>query len=1528
MSTEINVVEQVINITEAGDVINVNVVDAPVLVSVTDQIVEVSFANVGPQGPAGPGVAPGGTAGNILLKSSSSDYDTGWSDRNATLGEFGLTAGFLQVDTTPTNTPEEQGTMYWDADAETVALVMNGTIQKIGEDVFFHVQNKTGSSIPKGSCVRFDGTDGNSGKLLIAPFLADGSFPSQYFMGVTAETIANDAFGKVYHFGKIRGVNTSAYQDGDILYASTTVVGGFQTIAPVAPNNIIIVAAVVSAKNNGVLMVRSTLGSNINNDEGVLITNPMNGQTLIYDGSDGLWKNTTAAAVGTVTSVAATGGTGISVTGSPITSAGTLTITNTAPDQVVSIAGAGTAVITGSYPNFTVTANDQFTGTVTSVDLTAGTGISVSGGPVTSSGSITVNNTAPDQVVALTGSGTTTVSGTYPNFTITSADQFTGTVTSVDITVPTGLTVSGNPITSSGTLAIALASGYSIPTTASQANWDTAYNNRIDALTTTGNSGAATLASNTLNVPEYTLSGLGGVPSTRSITINGTAFDLSADRTYSVGTVTDVAALTLGTTGTDVSSTVANGTTTPVITLNIPTASATNRGALSSADWSTFSAKEPAITAGTSSQYYRGDKTFQTLNTAAVAEQTNLYFTEDRVRGTVLTGLNLASGGTIAATDSVLQAFGKVQNQISALVGGVNYDGTWDASTNTPTIVSGTGSKGDYYVVSVAGSTNIDGITDWKIGDWIIFNGTVWDKVDNTDAVSSVNGYVGTVSLVTGDVLEGAGSLPSRPSQLYFTDARARLALSAGTGISYDNTTGVITNASPDQTVALTGGGTTSISGTYPNFTITSNDQFVGTVTSVATSAPLTGGTITTTGTIGITQSSSVADGYLSSTDWNTFNSKEPALTKGNLTEATSSVLTITGGTGAVIGSGTSIQVKQASSTVSGFLSSTDWNTFNGKYNLPSLTSGSVLFSNGTTIAQDNANFFWDDTNNRLGIGTASPTNKINILNNGNSIIAFRIDDTNANGSFLSLNASNSDAAIIANGTSGIPLDFYTGGSKKMTLDSSGNLGLGVTPSAWNDGFVGFEIKNKANNLSANGGSYFEISQNATWNSGWKYVNTARASRYEQGLGEHFWFTAPSGTAGNAITFTQAMTLNASGNLSIGNTNDTYKLDVSGTGRFTGQLSASLTSSGTPLRIDVSTGGNVTSNTKFVIGTGGQAGSQANKKFLDIDFNGYLNYTFARIRSWDESSSTGQGSLYFYTNSGTTDANILALQLSHTGAATFSSSVTANSTINGYFGGITTGQSPASSGTSPNNPMLSLTNNRGAGLYVGGQHASPFGIWLQVSDTSNLATNYPLLLQPNGGNVGINTASPNAKMQIVGSGGARATMLQLTSGGTSDEGLFINTTGTGNDFYAIKVSTGANANAFALTNAGNVGIGTASPAYKLDLTSSNDGYARQWLAQQSFVGTGNGTAGFQVRTIDATSNGVRIMNAAANATWLTIASTGAATFSSSVQTGAPSGGTAKPIKFGAVQAASSLTGDALQVEVDGVVYLLGIVSPP
>lgn len=210
----------------------------------------------------------------------------------------------------------------------------------------------------------------------------------------------------------------------------------------------------------------------------------------------------------------------------------------------------------------------------------------------------------------------------------------------------------------------------------------------------------------------------------------------------------------------------------------------------------------------------------------------------------------------------------------SSVAGGLSYQGTWNASTNTPTLASGVGVNGYYYITATAGSTNLDGITDWQIGDWLMFNGTVWQKIDQSNLVTSVNGQTGAVSLSTTNISEG--------TNLYYTDARARASVSAGTGISYSSATGVITNAAPDQTVALTAGtgisttgtypnftiantapdqtvvltqgGTTTITGTYPNFTISSDDQFDGTVTSVSGTGTVNGislsGTVTSSGSL------------------------------------------------------------------------------------------------------------------------------------------------------------------------------------------------------------------------------------------------------------------------------------------------------------------------------------------------------------------------------------------------------------------------------------------------------------------------------------------------------------------------------------------------------------------------------------------------------------------------------------------------------------------------------------------------------
>jgi hypothetical protein len=115
-----------------------------------------------------------------------------------------------------------------------------------------------------------------------------------------------------------------------------------------------------------------------------------------------------------------------------------------------------------------------------------------------------------------------------------------------------------------------------------------------------------------------------------------------------------------------------------------------------------------------------------------------------------------------AFTAVELQALGEETDDRLTALEGANFDdfrGYWNASTNTPALANGGGggiTEGDYYTVSVAGSTSIDGETDWQVGDDIFFDGTVWKKKDNTSRVLSVAGKTGVVTLDAADVSETA----------------------------------------------------------------------------------------------------------------------------------------------------------------------------------------------------------------------------------------------------------------------------------------------------------------------------------------------------------------------------------------------------------------------------------------------------------------------------------------------------------------------------------------------------------------------------------------------------------------------------------------------------------------------------------------------------------------------------------------------------------------------------------------------------
>lgn len=105
----------------------------------------------------------------------------------------------------------------------------------------------------------------------------------------------------------------------------------------------------------------------------------------------------------------------------------------------------------------------------------------------------------------------------------------------------------------------------------------------------------------------------------------------------------------------------------------------------------------------------------------------------------------------------------KTVSAITNAIGALNYKGTWNASTNTPALASGVGTKGDYYVVSVSGTTTLDGISTWGVGDWATFNGSVWQRVEGGADLNGVNLTLtgGAQFQTAGQGIEFSGNTPA-----------------------------------------------------------------------------------------------------------------------------------------------------------------------------------------------------------------------------------------------------------------------------------------------------------------------------------------------------------------------------------------------------------------------------------------------------------------------------------------------------------------------------------------------------------------------------------------------------------------------------------------------------------------------------------------------------------------------------------------------------------------------------------------------
>lgn len=151
--------------------------------------------------------------------------------------------------------------MAWNDDDQTIEIGMEyGVIQQIGMETYARVENTTGVTIPNGTVVGFVGVGANN-TLSVAPYLADGSTPTLYILGVMTHDLPDSGeVGYCTVWGHVRDVDTSAFSVGDVLYASPTVAGAFTATKPTAPDNVVPVAAVLKVgTTDGEIFVRPTI---------------------------------------------------------------------------------------------------------------------------------------------------------------------------------------------------------------------------------------------------------------------------------------------------------------------------------------------------------------------------------------------------------------------------------------------------------------------------------------------------------------------------------------------------------------------------------------------------------------------------------------------------------------------------------------------------------------------------------------------------------------------------------------------------------------------------------------------------------------------------------------------------------------------------------------------------------------------------------------------------------------------------------------------------------------------------------------------------------------------------------------------------------------------------------------------------------------------------------------------------------------------------------------------------------------------
>jgi hypothetical protein len=232
---------------------------------------------------------------------------------NLNLGSNQLIADAVQLSLLPVS-PLAPGKLRWNADFGTLDIGMGYTnvVQQVGMDTYYPpIKNQTGSTIAKGTVVMSVGTLGASGRILVAPAVANGTVESRFMLGVAASDMINGADGLAIWFGEMKGFNTvskapagETWINGDVLWINPAIPGGLTKNEPLAPNLKVSIAQVLHAATNGIIVIRPSLGSRLTDLHDVNAFTPATNDLISYDGTK--WVNRTLSQLGVLA------GTGVS----------------------------------------------------------------------------------------------------------------------------------------------------------------------------------------------------------------------------------------------------------------------------------------------------------------------------------------------------------------------------------------------------------------------------------------------------------------------------------------------------------------------------------------------------------------------------------------------------------------------------------------------------------------------------------------------------------------------------------------------------------------------------------------------------------------------------------------------------------------------------------------------------------------------------------------------------------------------------------------------------------------------------------------------------------------------------------------------------------------------------------------------------------------------------------------------------------------------------------------------------------------